>query len=83
MAKVVAEETESSDEKRRLVAAILQLGGTPGFETVAKGIDSESQRNRLRASGSVMASGTPTRIQSRHTSSTLRSNARTSHSPLV
>jgi len=51
MAKVVAEETESSDEKRRLVAAILQLGGTPGFETVAKGIDSESQRNRLRALG--------------------------------
>jgi len=59
MARAVAEETASSDEKRRLVAAILRLGGTLGFETVAKGIDSESQRNRLRALGFRYGQGYP------------------------
>ncbi|MGH3136191.1 MAG: putative bifunctional diguanylate cyclase/phosphodiesterase [Gaiellaceae bacterium] len=51
IARVFADDIGSSVEKSRLVAAILRLGATLGFETVAVGIDSESQRERLRALG--------------------------------
>jgi diguanylate cyclase (GGDEF)-like protein/PAS domain S-box-containing protein len=51
IARVFAEDTGSSVEKGRLVAAILRLCATLGLETVAEGIDSQAQRDRLRALG--------------------------------
>jgi EAL domain-containing protein (putative c-di-GMP-specific phosphodiesterase class I) len=42
------EELGSSAEQERLVSAIIRLGATLGLETVAEGIEKESQRDLLR-----------------------------------
>ena len=49
IAKAFVDELGSSPEQERLVAAIVRLGSTLGLETVAEGIEEESQRDRLRA----------------------------------
>jgi EAL domain-containing protein (putative c-di-GMP-specific phosphodiesterase class I) len=49
IAKAFVDELCSSSEQERLVAAILRLGSTLGLETVAEGIEDQSQRDRLRA----------------------------------
>ena len=49
IAKAFIDELSSSSEQERLVAAILRLGSTLGLETVAEGIEDQSQRDRLRA----------------------------------
>jgi diguanylate cyclase (GGDEF)-like protein/PAS domain S-box-containing protein len=49
IAKAFVDELCSSPEQERLVAAILRLGSTLGLETVAEGIEDQSQRDRLRA----------------------------------
>jgi len=46
--KAFVEELGSSAEQEQLVAAILRLGATLGLETVAEGIEEESQRDLLR-----------------------------------
>jgi diguanylate cyclase (GGDEF)-like protein/PAS domain S-box-containing protein len=48
VAKAFVDELGSSSEQDRLVAAILRLGSTLGLETVAEGIERQSQRDRLR-----------------------------------
>jgi len=48
IAKGFVEEIGSSAEQERLVAAIVRLGAILGLETVAEGIEDESQRDRLR-----------------------------------
>jgi len=49
IAKAFVDELGSSPEQERLVAAIVRMGSTLGLETVAEGIEEESQRDRLRA----------------------------------
>jgi diguanylate cyclase (GGDEF)-like protein/PAS domain S-box-containing protein len=49
IARAFVEEIGSSGEQDRLVAAILRLGSTMGFDTVAEGIELETQRDALRA----------------------------------
>jgi EAL domain-containing protein (putative c-di-GMP-specific phosphodiesterase class I) len=49
IARAFVEEIGSSNEQDRLVAAILRLGSTMGFDTVAEGIELETQRDALRA----------------------------------
>jgi diguanylate cyclase (GGDEF)-like protein/PAS domain S-box-containing protein len=48
IAKPFVEELGASADQDRLVAAIVRLGTTMGLETVAEGIELESQRDRLR-----------------------------------
>jgi diguanylate cyclase (GGDEF)-like protein/PAS domain S-box-containing protein len=49
IAKAFVDELGSSSEQERLVAAIVRLGSTLGLDTVAEGIEDESQRDLLRA----------------------------------
>ena len=49
IAKAFIDELSSSSEQERLVAAIVRLGATLGLETVAEGIEDQSQLDRLRA----------------------------------
>jgi len=49
LARPFVEELGSSPDQERLVAAILRLGAALGLETVAEGIERESQLDRLRA----------------------------------
>jgi diguanylate cyclase (GGDEF)-like protein len=49
IARAFVEEIGSSREQDRLVAAILRLGSTMGLDTVAEGIELETQRDALRA----------------------------------
>jgi diguanylate cyclase (GGDEF)-like protein/PAS domain S-box-containing protein len=49
IARAFVEEIGSSQEQDRLVEAILRLGSTMGLETVAEGIELETQRDALRA----------------------------------
>jgi len=49
IARAFVEEIGSSHDQDRLVAAILRLGSTMGFDTVAEGIELETQRDALRA----------------------------------
>jgi len=49
IAKAFVDELGSSAEQERLVAAIIRLGSTLGLDTVAEGVEDESQRDRLRA----------------------------------
>jgi EAL domain-containing protein (putative c-di-GMP-specific phosphodiesterase class I) len=49
IAKAFIDGLGSSSEQERLVAAIVRLGSTLGLETVAEGIEEQSQRDRLRA----------------------------------
>ncbi len=49
IAKAFIDELGSSSEQERLVAAIIRLGATLGLDTVAEGIETQSQRERLRA----------------------------------
>jgi diguanylate cyclase (GGDEF)-like protein/PAS domain S-box-containing protein len=48
IAKPFVDGIGSSIEQERLVSAILRLGSTLGHDTVAEGIEEESQRDRLR-----------------------------------
>jgi len=57
IAKAFVDELGSSPEQERLVAAIVRLGSTLGLETVAEGIEEESQRDRLRALGCPFGQG--------------------------
>jgi EAL domain-containing protein (putative c-di-GMP-specific phosphodiesterase class I) len=49
IAKAFVDELGSNAEQERLVAAILRLSSTLGIDTVAEGIEDESQRDRLRS----------------------------------
>ncbi|MGH3066431.1 MAG: putative bifunctional diguanylate cyclase/phosphodiesterase, partial [Gaiellaceae bacterium] len=49
IAKSFIDDLGSSSEQERLVAAIVRLGATLGLDTVAEGIETQSQRERLRA----------------------------------
>ena len=49
IAKAFIDDLGSSSEQERLVAAIIRLGATLGLDTVAEGIETQSQRERLRA----------------------------------
>jgi EAL domain-containing protein (putative c-di-GMP-specific phosphodiesterase class I) len=57
IAKSFVDELGSSSEQERLVAAIVRLGSTFGLDTVAEGIEEESQRDRLRALGCRFGQG--------------------------
>ena len=48
IAKPFVDEIASSPEQERLASAILRLGATLGLGTVAEGIETEAQRDRLR-----------------------------------
>jgi diguanylate cyclase (GGDEF)-like protein/PAS domain S-box-containing protein len=48
IARAFVEEIGSSQEQDRLVEAILRLGSTMGLDTVAEGIELETQRDALR-----------------------------------
>jgi EAL domain-containing protein (putative c-di-GMP-specific phosphodiesterase class I) len=51
------EELGSSAEQERLVAAILRLASTLGLDSVAEGVETTLQRDRLRALGCPYAQG--------------------------
>jgi len=51
IAKPFVDEIGSSPEQERLVTAIIGLGSTLELETVAEGIEDQSQRDRLRTLG--------------------------------
>jgi len=49
IARAFVEELGTSPEQERLVAAILRLGTTLGLESIAEGVETEAQRDRLLA----------------------------------
>ena len=49
ISRAFVEELGSSPDQERLVAAILRLGATLGLESVAEGVETEAQRDRLLA----------------------------------
>ncbi len=57
IAKAFVDELGSSSEQERLVAAIVRIGSTLGLDTVAEGIEQESQRDRLRTLGCRFGQG--------------------------
>jgi diguanylate cyclase (GGDEF)-like protein/PAS domain S-box-containing protein len=57
IAHAFVEELGASADQERLVAAILRLGGTLGFECIAEGVETHPQRDRLRALGCRYAQG--------------------------
>ena len=59
IARAFVEELGSSKEQDRLVAAILRLGSTMGLDTVAEGIEEETQRDALRELQVHVRAGVP------------------------
>ena len=49
IARAFVEELGTSPDQERLVAAILRLGTTLGLESIAEGVETEAQRDRLLA----------------------------------
>jgi len=49
IARAFVEELGTSADQERLVAAILRLGTTLGLESIAEGVETEAQRDRLLA----------------------------------
>ena len=57
IAHAFVEELGTSADQERLVAAILRLGSTLGLDCIAEGVESTTQRDRLRALGCRYAQG--------------------------